>query len=186
MRCNSPSDWELLFGRVLAGDAHALVALRNAAIELAAFVRAPWDSPVPPWLREELAEEAFERTKPHFQELETWRRAFGYMRKTMDRLIVRTVSLGERLPLDKFAERLVDPRSALRITQMDFSDFIFETARTLSQRRYRQLRAMVQACWAQCEGRGALAKEAGICPRTWSSERKDLLKHLRKLLGDLR
>jgi len=183
MRCVSQLDWECLFGRVLAGDAGALVTLRNGAIELVAKVRVPRDSPVPPWLREELAEKAFESAEPHFKELETWKRALAYMGTTMDRLIIRTLSRGQRVPLDDVIRRVTDPRSESWLIDAEIRDFILEIAPTLSQRQYCQLRAIVQSCWGKSEGREILSQNAGICARTWSYDRKKFLEYLRILFG---
>src|SRR5687768_5335935 len=180
------ADWDGLYIRVRGGDAEALVTLRNQAIRLVARCRVARYSSIPPWLREELAEEAFDRTEPAFPRLETWERAFAYMATTMNRLIFRTSAREHRVALEDLAERLIDPEPPRRMLQTDIVDFILETAGTLSQARYRQFRALVQACWAECDGRETLSEEAGISARTWSSERKDLIECLRKLLGNRR
>jgi len=57
------ADWDRLYLRVRDGDPEALVTLRNQAIRLVARCRVARYSSIPPWLREELAEEAFDRTE---------------------------------------------------------------------------------------------------------------------------
>ena len=65
MRCAFRAGWESLYVRVLDGDPMALVSLRNQAISLVARCRVARYSPIPPWLREDLAEKAFDSTGVH-------------------------------------------------------------------------------------------------------------------------
>jgi hypothetical protein len=177
------ADWDGLYLRVRRGDSEALVTLRNEAIRRVARCRVARCSSIPPWQREELAEEAFDRTQSAFPKLETWERAFAYMAKTMNRLIFRLSVQGQRIPLDAVGSQLIDPEAPRRVLETDIADFALEKACGLPERQYQQFRTLLQACWGRAETRRSLSRKAGVSLRTWARCRASLLVKLRKSLS---
>src|SRR5688572_15598124 len=173
------ADWDGLYLRVREGDCEALVTLRNQAIRLVARCRVARYSSIPPWQREELAEEAFDRTEPVFPRLETWERAFAYMPTTMSRPIFRLSAQGQRIPLDRVAPQLIDPEPPRRMLETDIADFVLEKGCLLPERQYRQFRALLLACWGLPETRQSLSRRAVVSLRTWARGRANLLMKLR-------
>jgi len=177
------ADWDRLYLRVRDGDPEALVTLRNQAIRLVARCRVARYSSIPPWLREELAEEAFDRTESVFPRLETWERAFAYMATTMSRLVFRLGAEGQRIPLDRISPQLTDPETARRVLETDITDLVLQLGSVLPEEQYQQFRALVQVCWGTPETRQALSRRASVSLRTWARCRAKLLENLRKLLS---